>query len=333
MNLKKVILTVAVVLVSAFPPVACAGSLTTEVIGMFPRDVGEFAYVDLRQARYLSWFSELQKQVLPDPLRQFEQLSASAGMAPNSQVEELAWAVIPEGLPAEANASTTNSGEIVSVALGQFSPESADAYFKAQKRAVIKVRDYSLYAFGGGSGDGGLFFCFMDSSTVVLGRRKELEKLIAVQYGEEQSLLSNTELAPLISQVNSGSVVWAVLSAPYARRAMQQLTPQAAEFPESQQLFSTVHALTLELGTGSGIQTRFEAVCASPDDANIFAALLQADLLYQRYQARKSNQDLTELLEQAKVAPSGDRLDMTLALSDDQVMGLIQRNALLFVNK
>ncbi len=165
----------------------------------------------------------------------------------------------------------------------------------------------------------------MDSNTAVLGRRKGLEKIIAVSYGEEQSLLSNTELAPLISQTNGVSVVWAVLSAPYARLAMQQLAPQAAEFPQSQQLFSKLRALTLEIGAGSGI-TRFEAVCASPDDANTFAALLRADLLYQSYRAGKSNQDLTALLDQAKVAPSGDRLDVTLTLTDDQVVGLIQRN-------
>ncbi len=135
-------------------------ALATEVIGMFPQDAGEFAYADLRQARYLTWFSELQKQVLPDHLRQFEHLLASPGMGPNSRVDELAWAVVPAGLPAEAlqNAGVPASEEVVSVALGQFSPESAEAYFKAQKRAVVKVRDYSLYAFGGGSGDGGLFF-------------------------------------------------------------------------------------------------------------------------------------------------------------------------------
>ena len=67
-------------------------------------------------------------------------------------------------------------------------------------------------------------------------------------------------------------------------------------------------------------------MCASPDDANAFTALLQAGLLYQRYQVANSNPDLAAMLGQAEVAPSGDRLDVTLALTDDQVVGLIQRN-------
>ena len=185
----------------------------------------------------LTWFPQLQEQMLPERFRQFEQFLASAGVDPDSQVDELAWALVPADLPAGAaqNTAVPTSEEVVGVALGPFWPEKAEAYFKAKKLAVVKVRDYSLYAFGG-SGD--LFFCFIDSNTAAFGQRKELEKLIAVRYGEEQSLLSNTELAPLISQANGSGVVWAVLSAPYARLAMQQLAPQTAEFPQAQQLVS-----------------------------------------------------------------------------------------------
>ncbi len=211
------------------------------------------------------------------------------------------------------------------VALGQFPTEAVEAYFKAEKRTVVKVRDYSLYALSG-TDDGGIFFCFMDSSTAAFGRRKELEKLIAVRYGEEQSLLSNTDLAPLISQANGSGVLWAVLSAPYSRLAMKQLLPETAEFPEVQQLVSTLRALSLGISADSGIQAHFEAAYGSPADANAIAALLQAGLAYQRYQGADSNPDLVTMLRQAKVTPSGDRLVLTLALADNQVVDLIQRN-------
>jgi hypothetical protein len=321
MNLKM-LLAVAVLLACALPPAARAGSLSTEVIGMFPQNAGEVAYADLRQARYLTWFPQLQEQ-LPERFRQFEKILASAGVDSNSQVEELAWALVPADLPAGAaqNTAVPTSEEVVGVALGPFWPQKAEAYFKARKLAVVKVRDYSLYAFGGD-----LFVCFIDSNTAAFGQRKELEKLIAVRDGEEQSLLSNTELAPLISQANGSGVVWAVLSAPYARMAMQQLAPRTAEFPQAQQLVSKLRALTLEISAGSSIQAYFEAVCASPDDANAFAVLLQAGLLYQRNQVANASPDLAAMLGQAEVAPSGDRLDVTLTLTDDQAVGLIRRN-------
>jgi hypothetical protein len=310
-------------LACAFSPAARAGSLSTEVIGMFPQNAGEVAYADLRQARNLTWFPQLQEQMLPDRFRQFEQFLVSAGVDPDSQVDVLAWAVVPADSPAGAAQNTTvpTNEEVVGVAIGPFWPEKAEAYFKAKKLSVAKVRDYSLYAFGGD-----LFFCFIDSNTAAFGERKELEKLIAVRYGEEQSLLSNTDLAPLISQANGNGVVWAALSAPYARLAMQQLAPQTTEFPQAEQLVSKLRALTLEISAGSGIRTQFEAVCASPADANAFTVLLQAALLYQRYQVASSNPDLAAMLGQAEVAPLGDRLDVTLALTSDQVVGLIQRN-------
>jgi len=324
----KMFLTVAVLVACALPSAARAGSLSTEVLGMFPQSAGEFAYADLRQARSLGWFPRLQEQILPERFRQFELFVASAGVDANSQVEELAWALFPARLPAGAtqNIAVATSEEIVGIALGPFRPESAEAYFQAQKLAVVIVRGYSLYAFGGDSGAGGLYLCFLDSNTIAFGQRNQLEKLIAVRYGDEQNLLSNSELAPLISQANGSSWVWAVLSAPYARLALQQLAPQAAEFAQAQQVISKLRELTIEINPGSGLQAHFEALCASPDDANTFAALLQAGLLYQRYQAANSNPDLASMLDQAKVAPSGDRLDVTLSLTDDQMMGLIERN-------
>ena len=324
---RKALMAAVLVMAPAWPGVAHATKLGAEVIGMFPQNAGEFAYADLRQARALSWFPQLKEQMLPERFRQFERFLASAGIDPNSQVEELAWAMVPT---APANGAAQNaapaSEEVVGVALGAFRPESAEAYFKAQKMAAVKVRNYSLYAFGGGSGAENLFFFFIDSNTAAFGQRKELEKLIAVRYGEERGLSNNTELAPLIDQANGSGVVWAVLSSAYARLAMQQLVPETAQFPQAQQLVAKLRALTIEITAGTSVQANFLAVCATPDDANTFAALLQAGLMYQRYQVANSNPELAALLDQARITPVGDRLDVRLTLTDDQVVGLIRRN-------
>ena len=85
-------------------------------------------------------------------------------------------------------------GAVVGVALGSFRPETAELYFQMQKLPVVKVRTYSLYAFGNASGPGDLFFFFIDSNTAAFGQRRELERLIAVRHGEAEGLLSNTQL-------------------------------------------------------------------------------------------------------------------------------------------
>jgi len=49
-------------------------------------------------------------------------------------------------------------------------------------------------------------------------------------------------------------------------------------------------------------------------------------LLYKRYQASKENPDLAELLDQAQIAPAGDRAVLRMSLSDEQMTSLIKRN-------
>jgi hypothetical protein len=62
------------------------------------------------------------------------------------------------------------------------------------------------------------------------------------------------------------------------------------------------------------------------DDANALGQLIQAGLLYKKYQATKDNPDLAQLLDQATVTPAGDRVTLRMNLSDAQMTSLIQHN-------
>src|ERR1700674_3040295 len=278
------------------PKPARAGRLGADVIALFPKDVGEFAYADLKKARTLKWFPQLQEQMLPDRFRQFEKFLASAGVDPNSQVEELAWGLVAEGVTSKTEgtgSSAVPTGEqIVGVALGTYNPNSTEAFFKQQKLPTFKARGYTLYAFGTGSGSSDLFFFFLDSNTAAFGHRAVLEKMIEVRFGSEEGLMRNDTLFPLINEANGGGIVWAVLNPAYTRLAMQQLVPETSQFPAAAQLTSKLKAMTISIKGSSGVEATFEAVCGSSDDANTFAALLQAGLMYRKYQVGNSNPDL-----------------------------------------
>ena len=339
MNYRRILGTMIVAAVLAGPAVtqAHASTLGSDVIGMFPQNIGEFAYANLKEARSLSWFPQLKQQMLPARFKQFEQFLTAAGIDPNSQVEEVAWATVgappqPASQNAPANgakqqtAPGPGSEQVVGVALGSFRPETAEAYFTAQKLPVVKVRNFSLYAFGGGSGPADLFFFFLDANTAAFGQRQQLERILAIRAGEEPGLLTESKMLPLINEANGSGVVWAVLNSAYAQLAMQQMAPEAGQFPQAQQLVSRLRALSIQIIAGSGVQARFQSVCASPDDANTFAALLQAGLLYKRYQLGNSNPDLASLLDSTSITPAGDRLNVRLTLTDDQMLSLIRRN-------
>jgi len=307
-----------------------AGRLGPDIIALFPKDVGEFAYADLKKARTMKWFPQLQEQLLPDRFRQFERFLASAGIDPNTQVEELAWALVAEGLTGKTEgtgSSAVPTGEqVAGVALGSFSPDLAENYFKQQKLPTFKSRGYTLYAFGTGSGPNDLFFFFIDSNTAAFGHRAVLEKMIEVRFGGEEGLLRNDKFYPLINEANGTAVVWAVLNPAYTRLAMRQLAPEVEQFPEAAKIINRMQNLIITIDTTGSVDGKFQAVCGSTEDANTLSQLLQAGLLYKRYQASQDNPDLAQLLDRAQISPAGDRAILQMSLNDDQMTSLIKRN-------
>jgi hypothetical protein len=297
-----------------------AGSVSTSVIGMFPKSTSEFAYADLKGARKLTWFGQMQDQMLPAHMRQFEQFLASAGVDPNTQVESLAWGTIlaPGG----------ESGDILGVALGGFDPSSTEARFKAQKIPMIEEQGFHLYAFGSGGGAGDILFFFLDSNTAAFGNRASLEKMIDVRMGNAESLLTNDKIFPLISEANGTGLIWAVLDKTSTTMAMHQLLPQASQFPQAATIIGRIRAMTISVNADSGLDVQFQAVCESVDDANTLGAAMQAGVMYRRYQESQSNPDFAKALDHVRITPTGDRLKIDAPVSQDELMSLLRTKAL-----
>ncbi len=302
--------------VTIAPKRAAAGTLSTAIIAMFPKNVGEFAYADLKAARKFSWFSQLNSQVLPPRFKQFEQFLGSSGVDPNSQVEEIAWANITSG----------KGDDTVGIALGQFDPSASEAKLKAQKVPVFEVQGFHLYAFGSGAAAGDILFVFFDANTAAFGNRSVLEHLINVRMGGEETLLTG-KLFPLISEANGNGIIWAILDKDHTHLAMQQLVPQASQFPQAAAIIERMHAMIININADDGVDAHFQAVCDSVDDANLLSAAMQAGLMYRRYQEAQTNPALAKTIDQVRVTPSGDRLKVDAPVSQEQLMSLIQTKA------
>src|ERR1700686_4824626 len=126
MNTGKIVWIAALIaILSVLPGTARAGSLGSDILSMFPKESGELAYADLKEARAFPWFNQLKEQMLPPKFREFETFLSSAGIDPNSQVTELAWALVPSKSTTDnGSGSVPSSDQIVGVALGQFNPAS-----------------------------------------------------------------------------------------------------------------------------------------------------------------------------------------------------------------
>src|SRR5271168_1675611 len=313
---------------------AQAGTLGADKIAMFPKDIGEFGYADLKKARSLTWFPQLQEQLLPERFRQFEKFLASTGNDPNSQVDEIAWALVAEGMTAKTEGSGSdavpNGEQMVGIALGNFNQDSTASYFKKQKLPTTTFHGYTFYAFGSGTGATDLFFVFIDASTAAYGHRSILEKMISVRFGDEEGLMRNDKFFALINEANTGSSVWLVTNPAYTRLAMQQLAPEVEQFPEAAKLVMRMQNSIINIEAGSDLDAKVQAICGSTDDANTLGQLLQAGFLYKRYQAQKDNPDLAALLDQVRITPGGDRVTLHMSLSDDQMTSLIKHNTFSF---
>ncbi|MHB8500427.1 MAG: hypothetical protein ACYDCG_13880 [Candidatus Acidiferrales bacterium] len=316
------------------PKPSQAGTLGADVIGMFPKDVGEFGYADLKTARTLKWFPQLREQVLPERFRQFEKFLASTGNDPNTQVDEIAWALVAEGMTTKTEGTGSDavpSGEqMVGVAIGNFNQDSTASYFKKQKLPTADFHGYTLYAFGTGTGATDLFFVFIDASTAAYGHKSILEKMISVRFGDEDGLIRNDKFFSLINEANTGSAVWLVTNPAYTRLAIQQLAPEIEQFPEAAKLVTRMQNSIININAGSDLEAKVQAICGSTADANTLGQLLQAGFLYKRYQAQKDNPDLADLLNQVSITPGGDRVTLQMSLSDDQMTSLIQHNTFSF---
>jgi hypothetical protein len=314
--------------------VSSAQRVGPDTIALFPKNVGEFAYANLKQARSQKWFPQLQQQLLPERFRQFEKFLASAGVDPNTQVEELAWGLVAEGVTDKTSGTGSDAvptgEEVAGIAMGSYNPNSTEAFFKAQKLPTFTSHGFTMYAFGSGSGASDLFFLFIDSNTAAFGHRNVLEKMLDIRYGGAEGLLRNDKMYSLINEANGSGVVWAVLNPAYTRLAVRQLAPQIQQFPEAAKLVTRMQNLILNIQASGGVDGKFQAVCGNTDDANTLAQLMQLALVYQQYQAKQQgqtqNQDLADLLSQAQVSPSGDRVVLRLSLTDDQMTSLIKKN-------
>jgi len=83
--------------------------------------------------------------------------------------------------------------------------------------------------------------------------------------------------------------------------------------------------MTISMKGGSGVDAMFEAVCGSPEDANTFAALLTAGLMYRKYQVGNTNPELGQLLDTRKSRPQATGSILKLSLTDDQMLTLIRK--------
>src|ERR1700690_2291766 len=137
--------------------------------------------------------------------------------------------------------------------------------------------------------------------------------------------MRNDKFFPLVNEANGTGVFWSVLNPAYTRLAMQQLAPEIQQFPDAAKLVTRMQNMIINIDASSGIDGKFQGICGSTDDANALGQLLQMGLMYKQYQSKTENPDMAQLLTQASVTPSGDRIGGQRTLTEDKRRPLLSR--------
>jgi hypothetical protein len=301
-----------------------AGTLSVDVIAMFPKNTTEFAYADLKEARQFSWYAQFKSQTLPVRFSDLEHFLASAGVDDNSQIDELAWSLSSaDSASGPDDKSAPDANEVLGVALGNFDPDAAKSFMKAHKIKGLDYRGYTLYPCA--SCDD-LSVVFIDSSTVAFGHLRLLEQLIEVRVAADDSVIQNEKIFPLISQVNGRGIFWGVLNPAGTHQAVRQIVPEATRFPQASKLLNKLQGMVISIQGTNDLDVHFQLISSSRDDAATISQLLQAGILLRQFDAKNLDPDLATLLAAVRVAPNGDGLEVSFAVTSDQLVNLIKRN-------
>lgn len=298
--------------VATTPAWAANGNLTNNVLGMFPKDVSAFGYVDLESGQKSPLFSMLFDQFLPAHFEQLKMFAASGGVDFASQVKEIAWGTLGSG----------GNDAVVGVALGQFNPTGMGTQLQAIKVPMQTIQGYDAYVMGTGERSTDLWFVFLDSDTAAFGHRDALEQLLKVRTGQEESLLANQTMLSLIDEANGDGIFWGVFDQKHTGVAIDQLVPQATSFPQADAIIRRVHAMIVHASGDDDVAVRLVAKCDSVDDANLLALAMQTEIMYRKYQGGDGNSSLVDLLSHLNVAPSGADLNANVTINQDDSQAL-----------
>lgn len=308
-----------------------AGTIDASVIGMFPKEASDIGYADLSQARELPWYPQFAAQVVPVALFGFEQFLRQVQMRQTSSIDEIAWASVasePPNLDASPpSPNAARDGQTVVVATGDFDTATITACLESKNIPSTQFGSYLLYSSGAGAGSSNVFFTLLDAHTIVFGPFAPLERVLKVRDGEQDSLLQNEPMMALIESADRNAIFWGVLNSGGAVRAIDRLVPEAANFPQSRDLLGKLKEVLITVRPQDDLELDFQVETPSPNDAGLISQLLQAGVLLRLYQSKnENNSDLVNALDELRIVANGNRLEISLDLTNDQILGLIEHN-------
>ena len=301
-------------LCSALTAGAFAAPLNSTSKTVIPSDVQQLIVVDYRSLQNSSTAMALKAKVLPESLKQFESALSGAGINPETDVEQLAFASFrtPDGL------------RIVGVAQGQFAGSKLTTRLKKQKVKGTAYRSFTIYPMSGG-----VSMALVDDSTLVFGEMGSVKKALDVRDGDGRSITYNTAFTDMISGVES-ETVWSVLDNTGTQVMLKSALGDASELADYETVKKRLNGSAYKLNFDKGFDFDLDVVTSDSFTAATLSSLLKAGVMFRKASAT----DAEKLaLESVKVDSNSRKLQVKFAADNSKFQTLLNSQLFAAVSK
>jgi len=250
--------------------VAVAMPLGTNARAVIPSDIQQIISVDYRALRSSDTAMALKAQVLPQSLKQFEEALKSVGVDTDKDVDQLTFAsyrVPKQGV------------RVVGVAQGLF---PVKAFYKRMNLRKIKAAKYHtsfIYPMSSG-----MEMTFLDDNTLLFGDHSALTGALDVRDGYSTGLDSNTQMADMISNVDSGPV-WSILDQQGTQNMLRSALGDAARLADYETVKKRLLASRYVMNFNSGVNFDMDVLTTDSMTAATLSSLLKAGVMYKKMNA------------------------------------------------
>lgn len=297
---------------------AAAQSLPNQVLALYPQATGELVYVDLQALRTSRHYGQLKAQVLPERFHQLEQWVRVLGIDLDREVRQLSWGFVPVA-----------GGDVrfVGVAEGDFNLAEIQQGAGQYKLGVTRHQGSPVVSLGRNEHGLEFVFAFLDRSTAVYGAGDAVREILDRRAQGGSTLLHNTVLAGLVTQLNGRAPLWLALDKQFSALALKQMLPEASQVSGFDQAAARLQNSTIRFELRDGLRSQVALRCQDAADAMLFSTAAQAAVAIQAVRLRDSTPELARALTQMKLNRQDDRLEMELALPEPDLIALLQKNA------
>lgn len=268
--------TVGSLLVLNLNPLALSSvKATAQTTGLayLPEDSDLVVHVNVNRALNSPLFSRLLSS--PDALNKLEMFIREVGLDPRQDISE----VLVGG--------KTPGAEPVLFVRGPLLRDKINEYIRRKSEISVEMENYKgldLLKFSQNSRDA---LVFLDSNLLGVGPRKSVESAIDVFSGATPSVLNNSKMMGLISQVNQGDTFWlATTNGHFSMPPVKQLS----QWPLAK---AKIDNLVVSGNLDSAVSGKILGFFEDAEAAKDFAAMSRGLLAFGRMQ----NPQFTELMQ------------------------------------